>query len=130
MLKFFIFLIYLYLVWNDAVRMLIIAYGASWSLTVGQGRTSVMRTFSVSRLLTVWSIVLAPWRVGFFTCYLRCTCQVLLCMFQVKLMVCCNQYWYLRQLRRFRSKFLLFLKVSYLVFESISVFSLYSGRGW
>ena len=49
-------------------------------------------------------------------------------MFQVQLMVCCNQYWYLQQLRWFCSKLLLLLKVSYLAFESILVFLCLQGE--
>ena len=49
-------------------------------------------------------------------------------MFQVQLMVCCNQYWYLQQLQWFCSKLLLLLKVSYLAFESILVFLCLQGE--
>ena len=76
----------------------------------------------------MWSMVLTPGRVGFFTCFLSCKCQELLCTFQAQLMVCCNQYWYLQQLRWFCSKLLLLLKVSYLAFESILVFLCLQGE--
>ena len=129
MLKFFIFLIYLYPVWKDAVGILIIAYGASWSLTIGQGKTSVMRIFSVLKLLTMWSIVLTFWQVGFLRVVLSYTCQVLLCMFQVELLACCSQYLYLQQLGWFSSELLLLLlKVLYLAFKSILVFLCLQGK--
>ena len=67
-------------------------------------------------------------KLAFLGVVLSCNCQALHFMFQVQLMVCCNQYWYLQQLRWFCSKLLLLLKVSYLAFESILVFLCLQGE--
>ena len=64
----------------------------------------------------------------FLLVVLSSTCQVLLCMFQVQLMLCSNQYWYLRQSRWFCSKLLLLLKVLYLAFKFMSVFLCLQGE--
>ena len=43
--------------------------------------------------------------LAFLGVVLSCNCQLLLCMFQIQLMICCNQYWHLQQLFKLNKLF-------------------------